>query len=127
MRTVRRLIEAKKVEREENGEAGFSLIELIIVVVILGILVAVAFPIIGNLQASAEKAAADAAASNLATEMAADIAETGSATLPTGAYQGYSIDATSSSVASLDVLCVKVFVKGTSGDTSEGAGPGCTP
>lgn len=122
MRTIRRLIEAKKVEREENGEAGFSLIELIIVVVILGILVAVAFPIIGGIQASAEKAAANAAASNLATEMAADIAGEDQKWTLVETYGEYSVVLPTEDVTDLTNVCVQV----SKGDvTSDEQGPGC--
>ena len=74
MLTIRRLIEAKKAEREENGEAGFSLIELIIVVVILGILVAIAIPIFSNIQDQARLNATKAAASNAATQWSTGLA-----------------------------------------------------
>ena len=74
MRTVKNYIEAAKARREEDGEKGFSLIELIIVVVILGILVAIAIPLFANIQTQAQINALKAAAANGATAAASAIA-----------------------------------------------------
>lgn len=72
MRTINQYLAAAKA-RKENGEAGFSLVELIVVVVILGILAAVAIPIFNGIQEKAEKNAADAAAANAASQVASEI------------------------------------------------------
>lgn len=125
--TIKNYIEAEKARREAEGkEAGFSLIELIIVVVILGVLVAIAVPIFVNIQDQAELNAVKAAAANGATAAAADFAANGTAVSAAAAAASagdpptivVTIDAGSTNVTN-------VCSSATGFGVTETAGPGC--
>jgi len=131
MRTFKNYIDAAKRRKlEETGEEGFSLIELIIVVVILGILVAVAIPVFGNIQATAQQNALSAAAANAATAVAASIGDSDATSTPTTALANASsgefvVTLTPAAPTLIDDVCARATPDGATTPWAQ-SGPGCT-
>ncbi len=116
--------------RREEGEGGFSLIELIVVVAILGVLVAIAIPVFGNIQGTARLNATKAVAANGATQATAQLAQSSPATLIVSGDAnikvgwGKVVGTAGTAPTSIDTVCVWASY---TGDTSAVAtsGPGC--
>lgn len=115
--------------RKAEGDKGFSLVELAVVIAVIGILVAIAVPVFANMQASARTATAQAAAANGSSMAAAQLASGGSLADPTFVAQldaladgdGDVTDVEVTSGTTLSDYCVTATYSG----GTETKGPGC--
>lgn len=129
MQAIARQVARMRLSREE-GERGFSLIELIVVVAILGVLVAIAIPVFGNIQGTARLNATKAVAANGATQATALLAQASPATLITSGDAnitvgwGSVVGTAGTAPTTIDTVCVWASYTGDATAVAT-SGPGC--
>lgn len=120
--TIKNYLDAAKKRREEDGEAGFSLIELIVVVAILGILVAIAIPVFGSIQDTAKDNSAKTVAASAATQWTAQLANGEAPTAYKTGDAKITVSGMPAAGAALNSVCASAQYETRTAQTS---GPGC--
>lgn len=111
----------KVLKKRQDGESGFSLVELAVVIVVMGILVAVAIPVFSGMQQSARDGAAEALAANVSSMVTVAIAaETPLAELEADIEKVAGDGFVAATGATLDDVCVTVTLDGST--SQKGAG-----
>lgn len=118
-------------QERKRDDKGFSLVELAVVIVIIGILVAIAIPVFNNVTKGAEQADIKAAASNGAAIVATNIASgaTAQADVEAGlaaiATKSPNVEAVSVVGLGINNFCVTATATSGKGKGPESKGPGC--
>lgn len=84
----------RKVLSKKPGEAGFSLIELVVVVAVLAIISAIALPIFNSISDKARVSGAKASIASVIKECGAKLADAGSGTYAVPEIDSYSLTQT---------------------------------
>ena len=108
----------KNIKLNTSRKAGFSLVEMLVVIAIIGIIAAIAIPNIGSLNDSARTAAAKRNAQSIASVLNAAVAA--GASLGTIADAGDLVDAAEAGVTPTDgAFSGKLFTSGEIDDDEE--------
>lgn len=115
--------------RRQNGEAGFTLVEMLVVIVIVGILAAVAIPIYMNQRKKGWISAVESDVKSAAIAVSTDVANNGynnlSSAITCGATDGTNKSGGSTKIGEESINCsahVKLVVEKYSDTTSGGTG-----